>query len=268
MKKSLFKIVPLTALLITIANSAQAAGLTTLIEGFNNINTLSSSGWAFQNNSNPAPAVTTPTANWTQGNPSFTGFNAQSGATNSYISVDGFESSAGDLNGENGVVSNWLITPELNFQSSAFVFYTRTSLGATSPYLEVRLSSSGASTNVGSTTNDVGDFATVITTLGSLDGSGPYPGRLSTNNIWQGYAFYAPTSGSGRIAFRYYTPSGGPSGNQSSIIGIDTVYFGISLVELPPVTLVPEPSSVLGLLTLGCFGLTTLRRGKSKKVQA
>ncbi|MBC7881433.1 MAG: choice-of-anchor J domain-containing protein [Anaerolineae bacterium] len=266
MKNSLSKVILLTALASAITVPANAAGLNTLNEGFNNISTLALSGWAFQNNSNPTPAETTSTANWGQGvagNP----INAQSGAANSYISVSGEDSTAGDANGENGTVSNWLITPELNFQGSYFTFFTRTSLGAPNPpYLEVRLSNNGSSTNVGSTASDVGDFTTVITALGSLDGSVTYPGALSTSNAWQAYTFLVSTSGSGRIAFRYYTPNGGPNGAQSSLIGIDTVSYGnlSTPPSTPPTIVVPEPSSVLGLLTLGGFGLTASRRGKSK----
>jgi hypothetical protein len=264
MKKSLFKIVPLTVLLITIANSAQAAGLTTLIEDFNNINILSSSGWAFQNNSNPAPLATTPTANWAQG-AAGTPVNAQAGAAASYIFV-GSESSAGDADGSNGQVSNWLLTPELDFsQGGTFIFWTRTFLGnPANERVDVRLSNAGSSTNVGTTPTSVGDFTTLIQTIGSLSTPFVYPGSLSSNNSWQPFTFYiVPTAGSGRIGFNYIGTDGGQNGTTSQFIAFDTVSYGN--LSGPPV---PEPSSALGLLTLGGLGLAASRRGKSKKAKA
>jgi PEP-CTERM motif len=263
MKKSLFKIVPLTVLLITIANSAQAAGLTTLIEDFNNINTLSSSGWAFQNNSNPAPLATTPTANWAQGvagNP----VNAQSGPNASYIFV-GTESTGGDADGSNGQVSNWLLTPELDFsQGGTFRIYTRTFLGnPANERVDVRLSTAGVSTNVGSTPTSVGDFTTLLQTIGSLSTPFAYPGGLSSNNAYQLFTFtVAAGSGSGRIGFNYVGTDGGPNGTTSQFIAFDTASFNLLT---PPV---PEPSSALGLMTLGSFGLIASRRSKSKKAKA
>jgi hypothetical protein len=189
MKKSLFKIVPLALLSITFANPAQAAGLLSLIEGFNNINTLSSSGWAFQNNSNPVPLATTPTANWAQGvagNP----VNAQAGPNASYIFV-GSDSSAGDGDGANGAVSNWLLTPELDFsQGGTFAIFTRTFLdNPANERVDVRLSTSGASTNVGTSSSSVGDFTTLLQTIGSLSTPFAYPGTLSSNNVWQLFAY-------------------------------------------------------------------------------
>jgi hypothetical protein len=92
MKKFLLKTIPLTLVAIAIAHPAHGAGFTSLSEGFNDISTLAGDGWAFQNNSNPAPATSTATANWAQGNPG--AFVAQSGASNSFIAVDNTTSTA------------------------------------------------------------------------------------------------------------------------------------------------------------------------------
>jgi hypothetical protein len=265
MKKHLLSTVPLAMFVLAVANPAHGAGLTTLSEGFNDINTLSANGWAFQNNSNPAPLVTTPTANWSQGNTSV--FTAQSGSANSYIAVD-VDSTGGDPQTGVGQVNNWLITPELELSNGGyFSFYTRTYAGAygtSDNYLEVRQSNNGASTNVGSTPSDFGDFSILRATVGSLDGSVIYPGS-STNTFGFISFFIAPTTGSGRLAFRYYAPNGGGNGLQGTYTGIDTVSYGF--IDGPPVV-TPEPSSALGLLTLGGFGFAASRRGKSKKVQA
>jgi PEP-CTERM motif len=83
--------------------------------------------------------------------------------------------------------------------------------------------------------------------------------KLFTFNI-------APTAGSGRIGFNYAGNDGGQNGTTSQFIAFDSVNFN-GLNDGPPVV-TPEPSSVLGLLTLGGFGLAASRRGKSKKVQA
>jgi hypothetical protein len=261
-KKSLFKIIPLAILAITFTKPAHAAGFTSLTEGFSDISTLASSGWAFKNNSNPAPATPTATANWTQGNPN--AFAAQSGASNSFIAVG--PESASDPGTLLGQANNWLISPELDFSDfGTFIFYTRTVAGEGATfnhYLEVRQSSNGASTNVGSTASDVGDFSILKATVGSLDASVQYPGNYpgDATNAWQSFIFsVVPTGGSGRIAFRYYAPDGGLNGSQGGYIGLDSVRYVFAL---------PEPSSALGLLTLGGFGFAASRRGKSKKVQA
>jgi hypothetical protein len=274
MRTSLLKTLSLAVFAIAIANPAHGAGLTTLLEGFNDINTLSANGWAFQNNSNPTPLVTTATANWKQGNTA--AVTAQAGGAASYI-YTASDSTAGNPQTGIGDINSWLITPELDFsQGGLFVFYTRTILSDSSTfahYLEVRESTNGASTNVGSTASDVGDFTILKATIGNLDGVlnnpyGRYPGDYpgTAVNAWQGFAFYVtPTSGSGRLAFRSYFPNSGQGSNQQGFIGVDTVSFGFNLIPLPPgVIVVPEPSSALGLLTLGGFGFIVSRRGKSK----
>jgi PEP-CTERM motif len=259
MKKFLFKVFPLALLGITFANPADAAGLTSLSEGFNSVNTLSSAGWAFQNNSNPAPSVTTPTANWNQGvagDP----INAQAGTAASYIFA-GFDSSPGDAGGANGQVSNWLLTPELDFsQGGTFTIYTRTFLGnQANERVDVRLSNAGAGTDVGTSTTSVGTFTTLLQTIGSLSTPFAYPGALSVTNIWQQFTFtIAPGAGSGRIGFNYVGNDAGQNGSSSQFVAFDTATY----------VAVPEPSAALGLLTLGSFGLTAARRGKSKKAKA
>ncbi|HEX9961407.1 MAG TPA: choice-of-anchor J domain-containing protein, partial [Pyrinomonadaceae bacterium] len=125
-------------LFFLLAGAGGTARAQFLNEGFNNISTLPASGWHVQNNSSPVGST-----GWFQGNPAV--FPAQSGATNSYIGAN-FNNTTG-----NNTISNWLLTPTLNLYNGAvFKFWTRT--GTDSPFpdrLEVRLSTGGASTNVG-----------------------------------------------------------------------------------------------------------------------
>jgi hypothetical protein len=254
MKKYLASTIALAALTLAVSAPANAAGLTTLAEGFGAVSGLSSSGWAFQNNSNPAPFVTTPTANWGQGvagNP----VNAQSGPNASYIFV-GTESTGGDVDGFNGQVSNWLITPELDFsQGGVFTIYTRTFQGNTAnERVDVRLSNSGNSVNVGGSPTSVGDFTTLIQTIGSLSAPFAYPGGLS-GGVYQQFTFtVAPTAGSGRIGFNYVGNDGGPNGTTSQFVAFDTAEY----------TTVPEPSAALGTLMLGGFAFAGGLRKKAK----
>lgn len=136
MNKYLSASFALSALTLATSAPAQAAGLTNLNEGFANVSSLAPA-WAFVNNSDPAPFTVNLPATWTQGNPFIP---AQSGPINSFAQVD-FSSTAGDpLIQNNGIISNWLITPELDFSSGGiFSFYVRTFLGNDRPeFIEIR----------------------------------------------------------------------------------------------------------------------------------
>jgi hypothetical protein len=262
MNKYLCVSLGLSALAMTLSTPANAAGLTSLSEGFENVSSLPGIGlstdWSFQNLSNPAPLVTTPTANWGQGvadNP----FNAQAGATNSYIYADN-NSTSGNPDGFDGQLNNWLITPELDFSlGGTFSFYTRTFLGNDRPeYIEVRQSNAGSSTNVGTFAFSVGDFTTLVGSVGSLNDPLAFPGAALDNNQWGFYAFnILPTSGSGRLAFRYFATDSGVNGTQGQYAAIDTVNFAV-----------PEPSSMAGMLLLGGFAAAYRLRNKVKKAKA
>src|SRR5262245_3693753 len=134
------------SLFLALASSSLHAGVI-LNEGFDNISTLAGNGWAMINNS--APAGTT---GWFQGNAAI--FGSQAGAPDAYIAAN-FNSAA-----LGGNISNWLITPVIPLQYNLqFVFYTRTETGSPFPdRLELRLSTNGASTNVGASDSSVGDF--------------------------------------------------------------------------------------------------------------
>jgi hypothetical protein len=261
MKKFLSMTVALATVAISAASPANAAGLTTLTEGFTTVSTAGLPGWGFQNNSNPGPAVTTATANWFQG---VSSLNAFDGAPTSYIgaSTDSTKGGSGSQVGI-GAVSNWLLTPELDFSNGGtFSFYTTSVLGqfTYSQFLEVRQSNNGASGNVGTTATSVGDFTTVNTTVGSLDTSIIYPG-VQDGTTWTQFTFtVAPTGGSGRVAFRYFAPDGGVNGTQGGFVGIDAVSYTAEAV--------PEPSAALGTLMMGGFAVAGGLRNKAKKAKA
>ena len=184
---------------------------TPINEGFDSVPSLAASGWYTQNNSTPVGST-----GWFQGNPNV--FPAQAGATNSYVGAN-FNNTSGT-----NTISNWLLTPQIPLQNgNVFVFWTRVPTDSPFPdRLEVRLSTSGASTNVGTGSSDVGDFTTLLLSINpNLEVDG-YP------DTWTQYIVtLSGLSGtqSGRIAFRYYVTMGGPTGDNSNYIGIDTVSY-------------------------------------------
>ncbi len=163
-----------------------------------------------QNNSQPGPGTT----NWFQGNSDV--FPAQGGAATSYIGTN-FNNGTGT-----STLSNWLLTPPVSLQNGVVLsFWTRTVDAPAFPdRLQVRMSTNGASTNVGTTATDVGDFTTMLLDINptyTIDG---YP------NVWTQFTvtlsgIASPTTG--RLAMRYFVENGGPSGVNSDFIGIDTL---------------------------------------------
>ncbi len=171
-------------------------------------------GWAQQNLS--APIGTVP--DWGQG--VNTVFNSNSGAPTAYIRAN-FNSVAGA-----NTISNWLFTPSVTIKDGdQFTFYTRTTTPGATVFpdrLQVRLSTNGTSTNVGSSNTSVGDFSTLLLDINPTYSTTVYP------SVWTQYTITisgVPTPTPGRIAFRYFVEDGGPSGNNSDYIGIDDVVY-------------------------------------------
>jgi hypothetical protein len=183
-----------------------------LIQNFDDVTTLPNSGWTQINHSQPIGAGV-----WAQGNPD--AYPAQSGAPNAYATV-GFESGINVA-----TLSNWLIMPAVRLQNGdSITFWTRTVTNVNFPdRLQVRLSVNGDSTNVGTTSTDVGDFSTLLLDINPTylaGGDGSYP------TDWTQYTVIvngAPSPVLGRFAFRYFVENGGPGGNNSDGIGLDTV---------------------------------------------
>lgn len=198
-----------------------------LVEGFEDITTLPGAGWVENNLSSPIGTI-----GYFQGN--LTVFTQYAGA--GYLGVN-YNSGASIA-----TLSNWMMTPALTLYNGATVsFYTRTATGSSWPdRLEVRMSTNGASSDVGTTATSVGDFTNVLLTVNPSLAAGGYP------EVWTQYtATISGLSGptEGRLAFRYYVTDGGPSGSNSNYIGIDSFSY-----------IVPEPASLV-LLALGALSL-------------
>lgn len=241
MKKNITSVFASCLISIGINSSVLAQAFT---ENFDNITTLAGSGWSTFNNSTPVGSIT----NWFQGTSVAGGgpFDAFNGAANAYIAANyNFTSGANTING-------WLITPNRTFKNGDILtFYTRKATGLDYPdRLEVRLSTNGASTNVG-TGAAVGDFTTLLMSVNPSLVTGVYP------TTWTQYTITisglsAPTSG--RIAFRYYVTNGGPTGTNSDYIGIDNVVYTPYVCP----TLTMTPAGALSGATAGTPYSTTL----------
>lgn len=232
----------LTCALFALSSPALAQS-DTLVEGFEDVTSLTTRGWFLRNNS------TVPGENWAQGNGNV--FDAQNGVPADYAGV-GFESTAGNASGE--TISNWLITPTLTLTpNSVLSFWTRTVDTPFAPdRLEVRLSTNGASTNVGVSPADTGDFVTTLVTVNPNLSPTGYPA------LWTQYTISLDrlrNPVTGRIGFRYFVGDGGLFGTNSDYIGLDTVR-----VQPGVAVAVPEPGTG-GMVWLGgVSALVFLRR--------
>lgn len=207
------------------------------VENFDDVAALDGQGWVRVNNSD------SPDGSYFQGNA--TVFTAHQGADNSYAGVN-FASTSGSA--ATGItISNWLILPTMTVDNgNVFSFFSRTVTDSGFPdRLELRLSTNGTSTDVGTSPTDVGDFTNLLVSINPNLQVAGYP------DTWT--EFQASLSGlagptEGRFAFRYFVTDGGPLGNNSNYIGIDTVSF------------VPEPGSGIVLLGLAAGSILQRRR--------
>jgi len=186
-------------------------------EGFDDITQLTANGWSQQNLSGQ-PGST----NWfrpADDNP----FYAYDGAPDAYLAAN-YNNAVGSSG-----ISNWLMTPVLDFGSGAtLTFYTRTTTPGPLIFpdrLEVRLSTNGASTNAGQTQVSVGDFTTLKLSINPDLTKNVYP------TIWTQYPITdLPHHGQGRIAFRYFI-DGNTLGYNADYIGIDRVVYSSGFPE-------------------------------------
>lgn len=192
-------------------------------------------GWEVVNTSNPVGPHS-----WFDAPPIFRNpFAAYSGTC--YAGVE-----AASTTGAN-TISNWLLTPQISFSAGdQLSFYTRTVTGPQYPdRMQVRLSTNGASADVGTNASTVGDFSTLLLDINSGLTTSGYP------SVWTQYTANMPVGGSGRLAFRYYVPNGGPLGANSDYIGLDSI------------TVTPEPGAVGLIAVAGAWLLGRRRRVQS-----
>ncbi|MEK6643782.1 MAG: choice-of-anchor J domain-containing protein [Planctomycetota bacterium] len=199
--------------------------------GFEDISLLMPDGWTFTNNSNPLGET-----NWFQGE--VPPFSAQSGSATSYAAAN-FCNTGGPVCAAGfGTISNWMILPTRTLSSGdTLSFWTRSSATQFYDRLQVRMSLSGASGDVGATETSVGNFTALLLDINPTYSAAGYPTAAWTqfNLVLSGI----PAATSGRLAFRYFIEDGGFHGVNGSSIGID------SLVYNP----FPEPSSIALVLT-------------------
>ncbi|MHB8808420.1 MAG: InlB B-repeat-containing protein [Desulfobulbaceae bacterium] len=207
----------LLVVVVILCSFQPARAAVLLVQGFDDVENLLVDGWYQVNNSVPLGFT-----EWFQGVEAM--FPAQAGTLpNSYAAAN-YDNTGVDPD-FTGTISNWLISPELDFAATGQIsFWTRTVDAPAFPdRLQVRLSTNGASTNVGTTATDWGDFATVLVDINPDLVLDAYPVGYPTG--WTRYVISSaslPASGSGRIAFRYFVTNGGGLGTNSDYIGIDT----------------------------------------------
>jgi hypothetical protein len=195
---------------LIVVGAANVASAQALTEGFDSVANLPTLGWVQVNRSPPLGSSVWSQCGGTAIPP------AHSGASTSCALVN-FNSTTGV-----GTISNWLITPVVTLTNGATVsFYTKTPSNAFPDRLQLRMSTSGTSTDTGTTATSVGVFTTLL-----VDIDPTYAGTYPTT--WT--QFTATISGlpgptQGRFAFRYFVENGGPDGDNSNIIGLDTFAY-------------------------------------------
>ncbi len=210
--------------MILALGSAQAQNIFNFGFEGTTANMYSTAGWVGTNQSTPvytgAPVwgipATAPTTTFAGG--------AQAGTATSFALIN-YTSTGTSSTAGSGTISNWLISPIIVVENGDVVsFYTRIGRNAAAAFadnLELRFSTDGAFTTVPSTgATDVGSFTNLAVAVN------PNLDLVSYPTSW-GQFTYTFTGLTGptevQLAFRYYVPDGGPAGNNSDIIGIDTV---------------------------------------------
>lgn len=211
-----------------------------LYEGFENFDSLiTTGGWFRQNNSAPLG-----THQWENGS-IYHAFNAYSGTANSYAEADVLCTDSIGI----GNISAWLLTPALSLQNGDSIeFYTTsTNSNVYADRLECRLSTMGASDNVGTLVTNVGDFSTLIVSVNPLLDNTAYP--VLTWTKFSGVVSGLSGATSCKVGFRYWvTNSGGAGGNGSSILLDDVKIFrftvGVKENENSPalISVYPNPA--------------------------
>jgi subtilisin-like proprotein convertase family protein len=179
--------------------------------------TIPPAGWPVQNLSAPLGVT-----GWAQTNATVFPPNSGPGKASA-----NFNNTAGT-----GTISNWMFTPNVTLKNGdVFRFWTRTTTGQFPDRLQLRMSTNGASVNVGATATSVGDFTTVLQDINPTYTGTGYP--TAWTQFTTTLSGLPPAGISGRLAFRYFVENGGPTGANSDFIGIDDAVYTTSGISTP-----------------------------------
>jgi hypothetical protein len=214
----------------TFPDSPAAVASVVVDEGFDNVGALTDEGWLVLNRSAPHGLLT-----WGQGYANFFDPSSWDGSPTSYILIGNCDT---DCDGNPATSDAWLVTPIVPFYPGATLTFHSVSGGSAPDRLEVRLCANTDCTDVGQGPDDVGEFEDLLFSINPDLEPGVYP------TTWTEFTVTGlPTSGSGRLAFRYYVTDVGTNG---SIVGIDrvTIDDGNMGASGPTVTPAFSPASV------------------------
>ncbi len=218
------------------AGLAQAQSFT---ENFDAVDPLfTTGGWFGQNNSeNSDPTYTA----WQQGTdfrPQGRELYAHSGDPTSYALAN-YQATLGSLGTED--ISLWMIPPMVTLRNGDQIkFWTQCIPPGATIYpdrMQVRLSTAGNSTNVGTTALDVGDFTTLLLDINPNYSTNQNPGPPTGTplivdgfpNFWTQYTLTLsglPSGGvTGRFAFRYFVEDSGINGPHGNVVGVDDLEY-------------------------------------------
>lgn len=207
--------------------------------GDSSLTALNSRGWAEINNSSPQG-----TTSW------FGDSSATSNEPFAAHSGSSFIAANVDSTGTSGTISTWLLTPEVTLHNGdTFSFYTRTINNDYADNLEVRLSTSGTSSNVGSSATTTGDFGTLLLSVNPTQSATGYPAAWTLETVT--VSGLSSSGASGRFGLRYYLTDAGSGAANGNFVGVDDVAYTPNPV--------PEPTT---LAALGMGALAFFRRRK------
>lgn len=234
--------------LVLITALACIAGATfaqSLSEDFANVPGLfSSGGWLNINHSTSAG-----TNAWIQGVAAPNWFDGPAGVGDTTYAMANYTSTTG-TGATGNTLSTWMLTPVMTFVNGSTISFQTKSAGGFADRLQVRIGTNGSDSNIGTLPEDVGTYTNLLLDINPTETPTGYTTTWTTQNITLS-GLSGPTTT--RLAFRYFVHDGGPNGNNSNGIGVDTLRVGAP---------VPEPAS---MAVLGLGALAMIRRRRSRK---